>query len=413
MTRETPPNENAIHDEQKLKLQTEAKECPERVARLTQKVEVLFPDEALQPLREQILESFQVPQWGKHHNEGIYMDTHLDLILTNLENIQRGEFPPEIPDNIKKLLQEATTNNRETLERYTFLHDISKKDCLTIKFEDGTALSPTWQEWQDMLPTKLRNNPDPETFAHYAAQQHITAIGYYQPEIIKKNEAGKTEVVKHGKMHGREGAEVLRALGYVGVSPAVLKAIEKHEVAYSFVNASAKTYEQHFDSLSDQERTLALVASYSDTTSALTSSGKPDLSNFMNMLGAKHNYELWQALKNNEEITAQQQSGQLDAEKVKKELDAILQNTVQIPLSIDKLLIKIKKECTPTRYNTIVFAEKLIALVAAGTITEEQKKQMVQLVADGQAKTIGSEFGKALGKNMRPITQVLKESECK
>lgn len=401
----------ADHPALEERVKQEAGTRAERVQRLTQQIETLFPGERLQSLRERITRSFEVPQCGEHHNEGMYMDTHLDLIGNNLENMRAGQFSAEMPEDVRSLLQTVATEHQETLARYAFLHDISKMDCLMIKYEDGKAITPTWEEWQTMLPDDLQKQPDPERFAAFAQAQKIKSIGYYWPEEMAKGVGGKKQVTREGKKHGQEGADLLRKLGDVGVAQAVLTAIEKHEVAFNFANASSETYQRHFGSLTDEERGLALVASYSDTVSSFAASGKPDLSNFLHVLDARHNYTLLQVINADIEIADMQKRGELDGEKVKSVMERIRKIADRVPETVQELIVRIKHECLPTQYDLGLLEQKLSALVAVGTLSEAQKNQMLDMVAAGQVRSISKELGKALGRQMQVVYEALQASE--
>lgn len=97
----------------------EENERPERIKRLGVLIELLFPGEGEQhaALRQKIKTSLDVPQWGAYHNEGMYMDAHLDLILRNLEALKKERFPLEmadIPDEIKQTMIAVANVDQET-----------------------------------------------------------------------------------------------------------------------------------------------------------------------------------------------------------------------------------------------------------------------------------------------------------
>lgn len=391
-----------------VRVKKEASERSVRIERLMQKVEMLFQGEQLAGLRSKIRESLQVPQWGEHHDEGMYMDSHLALILENKERAKTDEFSAQIPEEMRTLLQEVVKKYDEILEKYAFLHDIAKKDCLTIKYEDGTEKAITWEEWQGMLPPALRENPDPVQFAAFARQAKIKQISYYQ----KEEKTGK-EVTRPARKHGSVGAEEARSVEGLNIPPAVITAIENHEVAYQFTFANAKTYEKYFGQMSDEERRLALTGSYLDTVSALKSSGNPDLTNFLALEASKHNFDIHAAAKADAEIARLQSESILDGDKIKKMMDDVYNNRERVQLSAEELIGRIKDECKPTQYDVGVLAEKLALLVTAGTLSELQKTRIVELVSTGRVKSIGNEFGKVLGKNMNVVKGALQESEVR
>lgn len=380
-------------------------ERPERVKRLKQKIENLFVGENLHDLREAMFESLEVPQCGDHHNEGMYMDTHLDFILDNLGAALEGDVSVEISDDVRKIICDVAKSQPEALERYAFLHDISKKDCLTIKIvspENGVVSEQavTWQEWKDRLPQDLRDNPNPSKLAIFLKESGIISVSYFQ----------KGGGDSPSRMHGKIGSDEARRYGDVGVSPAVLTAIEYHEVAFQFTVASCKTYEKYFGGMSEEERGLAITASYLDTSSSLGKNGKPDLKNFKALADSKYNYELFVALSEHDELVALQSNDQFDKNKFKKILSNLYRSQERCAFTVSEMVGKIKKECLPGNYDLKIFGDKLDLLVVAGIINDEQKLKLVELVAAGRANSMGSEMGGKLGENMRLIKEALEES---
>lgn len=118
---------------------------------------------------------------------------------------------------------------------YTFLHDISKADCLLLKYTDGQKKEVTWEEWQSGLPPEAKT--DPRAMKEYCDRQNIESISCYHKDA----------------KHGESGAEKLKPLQEkLAVPPKLLTAIEKHEVAYQFSKVDTKAYEKHLGSLSEE-----------------------------------------------------------------------------------------------------------------------------------------------------------------
>ncbi len=78
-----------------------------RVEKLTAQVETLFPGENNAELRGRIASTFEVPQYGKYHNEGMYTDTHLERILSTLDDMFNGRYPEDTSEATREVLNQA------------------------------------------------------------------------------------------------------------------------------------------------------------------------------------------------------------------------------------------------------------------------------------------------------------------
>ena len=183
--------------------QTQTDTRVNRVERLRAMLLEHFPGEEKRELREQIETSFQVPQIGEHHNEGVFMDSHLDLMVQTIERVKQGGFPEELSQATREVLSRAATRNAKTVHRYVLEHDISKKDCLTIKFGETERIM-TWDEWQVLLSQsesgQKAQTGDEDALRQFSQEQGITSISYYQE--------GEGEHEK--RAHGKVGADYLR-----------------------------------------------------------------------------------------------------------------------------------------------------------------------------------------------------------
>lgn len=233
-------------------------------------------------LAEKIKRSLETPQLGGHHNEGPKMDSHLSLILVTLESIKNGQFHESLEgENIRDLMKSIAVKPNEdnsgqsvinnTLIDYTFFHDIAKPDCLAIKIEgEKKGVEITWEQWKEIektgTPFQFEGKP-------------ITSISYFH-----SSEGA-------GGQHGNKAVEMLKNKG---VSPEIIVAISKHEVAYQFGKINAATYEEHFvkPGFSEDQQKFILVASYIDTMASLGPNGKVDSGNFTNLVKSRDNFLL-------------------------------------------------------------------------------------------------------------------------
>ncbi len=397
MIKEKPSQKPPVPDSEfDARAEQERDSRPERIARLKATVDRLFPGEKNEKIRSKIEASFQVPQWGEYHNEGLFMDTHLDLILNNLEQLRQGEMPASLPEETRVALTATASGNAEVLEKYVFLHDISKMDTLLVKKKgpDGKSVQQkvSWDEWQASVPPDAQG--DPVAMRAWLKQNGIEGISYYHP----------SEQGVEGKQHGQEGADEVRELG-LEIDPAVLVAIENHEVAYQFSKPKAETYRKYFGKMTDGERNMALTASYIDTAASLGKNGEPDLSNFQALVESKRGDELIGAVEGQLPSTEG-----LDPKKVAKLLADLKKAEMPIPEKTpEQLLARFKKECKFTVYNPSVLDESLTEIIKNGQIDDGEKQRILELVRSGQADQIGKQFGP----KMRFISAALKSAEKK
>lgn len=201
------------------------------------------------------------------------MDSHLELILETLEAVEQGVFHALVPHTVRAMLARAVVTHRDALERYVFLHDLDKANCLTLTYRDGREIAVSWAEWQriadrieDQRPT-CSEEPTYDAPDIWQTLGGIEKISYYQ-----QSESGK-------RQHGKIAAE--RLAGVVGVTDDMRHAIATHEVAYLFETASISRYLEHFGNLDEATRDFCLLASYADTMASLRRNGEPDLTNFL------------------------------------------------------------------------------------------------------------------------------------
>jgi len=369
-----------------------------RIERLRAKVAELFPKPEQAKLREEIEASFDVPQVGDFHNEGMLMDTHLDGILGSITAIAEGKFawPADMPESTRKILEETAKRHRAALERYTFLHDLAKKDTLRLSFSEQTADGPkgedvayTLAEWQAMAPEEVRRNPAKllEFMQGEGQQRKIVGISYFHQTGDKTPTGGK---ISEGRKHGESGAEAIRGLGETDVDELTLTAITHHEVAYQFTAPNVDTYEKFFGGLSEDERDLVMVASFVDTMSSLKPDGTADASNFLALAISRSNAEAIKGLA--EKLAA---NDKLEKRKVEKALLAL--KKAGKPIDYPAELARLEKECRPTEYDPAKLDEMLAELTIKGTLTADEAAEVRALILANNEAELGKKFGKKMG----------------
>ena len=381
-------------DSVKLNMETVAQEeslsRPERIQQLSSQVDELFQGEALAPLREDIKErSFNVPQYGGYHCEGILMDTHLEKILKNLDAIKAGDFHEQVPEEIHGKMQDMVQSNKESLKMYAFLHDISKADCLTIKYDDGRREEVSWKEWQSKLPEGI--NGDPTKMMTFFVENNISGFSYFHKNAKKK--------------HGQDGVDKLETYSdALEMQPIILEAIKKHEVAYQFQNIKVKTYRKYFGDLTELEKLWVITASYIDTMASIRDDGNPNLDNFRCMVDSANNYEKIKILER-----ALNQETDLDQKKVNKVLRDLNNQNTRIEESSEELIERIKQECQASRYDKTRLESTLASLVVTNQITEDAKNAILEAI-DEQTGTINEQQMRKVKKTLRQANRIVQEA---
>lgn len=362
----------------------------QRIDRLRAIVEEIFPGEGRRGLRENVERSFSVPQVGEYHKEGMFMDSHLDLITQNIEAVARGEFPTDILPAAREALQRAVRRDPDSVKKYVFLHDIAKADCLTLKV-DGEERAVTWDEWQAMLAGSESGRRaaagDERALRDFCAEQGIIGVSYFQNQGEAK------------RQHGKMGAEELRAIG--DMNETMLAAIEAHEVAYQFQGIKVSTYEKYFDGLSEDARDFAMLASYVDTMASLRTDGNPDLSNFLALAASREKSETLA------ELARRIAGAKLDKQKFERAW-AALRNSDD-PLSsdqIDAAEARLRAECKLAGYDVDKLRSAVEPLLANGTLTEDERDRLLEMAASNPQG-----IGKAFGPKMRHLAPCLKQAQ--
>lgn len=221
-------------------------------------------------LSEKIIRSLDTPQIGKYHNEGFKMFSHLFLILNILRDVKDGIYHESLVDNgFKEMMRELVLKQESIFVDYTFLHDLAKPDCLTLRcdgIKEGVEI--TMEQWEVIerggAPYRFEGNL-------------IHSISYFHASE------------KENGQHGNKGAEMLSG---VPVPSEIIIAIQKHEIAFQFDKISAEKYERHFveSGFSKKQQNFILIASYIDCMASLGIDGKPDMGNFFNLLQSYNNY---------------------------------------------------------------------------------------------------------------------------
>lgn len=374
-----------------------------RVDRLRAIVAELFPGPEAKELREDIDRSFLVPQVGEYHNEGGFMDSHLDLITKAIDQVARGEFPDSVPEFARTAMMAAVSRDKEAVKKYVFLHDIAKADCMTVKRgDDEQAVS--WDEWKTLLskdPDGQRAlKGDEAALARFVKAQGITSVSYMQ-----KGPDGSIQ-------HGDVGAEHLRA-GGVSDDAVMLAAIETHEAAFQFatkeedaageVKARADRYRKIFDGFSEEARDFAMLASYVDTMASIRKNGEPNLTSFRALAISRQKSETLPLLE------ARLAGAALDKQKFQKAWSALVNSPEPLsPDMLDAAEKSLRESCRLASYDIDLLAVSSQSLVDAGHLTATERDQLLD-VASKDPQGIGRAFGRKMGILKPALDEALKK----
>jgi len=411
-----------------------------RVDFLREKMEALFEGERNKELRAEIEQSFLVPQWGEYHNEGTLMDSHLKLIFDNIDAVERGEFAEGLSEQTRAALSRAVEHDREAVEKYVFLHDISKKDTLTLKFDspeaaqaagltdaEGKDVAVTWEQYQALLAQHadgaLALQGDEEAMGRWSKNIGLKAVGYFQPE----------------RKHGDVGSEALQSMG-VDVDTTTLVAIERHEDAFSYQFVDPDRYLRNYHDIDNEGRDMALLASYVDTMGSLGRDGNPQLQNFELLAASKEKLE--QVRRFLEKLGAEPK--QVDAafggyvtnrreernharkplidlfKKLAKEngltaksaqaLEKLMFNKEELRAEdLEDTLAEFKEQYAMPSYDRGALLEGLQEIIDE-RFTAEDAEALADMALDNP-DMIGKNFGRKLGRNMRTLQGILKAAQ--
>ncbi|MFH1314865.1 MAG: hypothetical protein ABIH67_00530 [Candidatus Uhrbacteria bacterium] len=232
-----------------------------RVDKLKKLTVERFEGEQYQDLRAKIEQSFDVPQAGEFHKEGQTMDTHLDLILENVQAIvNQGveAISDDLPESVRDLIVSAVCKNRERVEQYVLIHDLAKADTLGVTVGDQEEKLMTWEEWQA-----------------------------FASDVKDISDLGVTKVSYKG--HAELGVAQAKDLGFD--DPLVLDAVDKHMVSMAMTGISSDIYDRHFAGLNQDEIAFALTANYLDLMGSKRGEFIDPLAEFKNFIASKEKSE--------------------------------------------------------------------------------------------------------------------------
>lgn len=412
-----------------------------RLEHLHQKIDNLFEGEAFRPLREQIMRSLQTPQLGEHHNEGMFMDSHIDLIMQQIDAVDQNDISPNLSETTKKTMRHAVKTNKEHVERYALLHDISKPDCMTLKFANPEAAqqlgfdskeSPiTLEAWIELLQQSELGQAalqgDEEALKRWCEQNGLKSISYYQK----------------GKMHGETGANALRDMD-LGIDPMTVIAIKHHEDAFQFTGTDVQRYMSCYRGVSDAGRDYAMLGSYVDSMASLLKSGTPDLTDFEYLADSREKLDILSEVLVNlgtgqitskevhlafeqflDNLKAKTQhprkpildlverigQGRFDAHKLAVGFEKLFfSSTIVRREEKEQILKDFESEFGLAHYDEFILQSELPSLIEEGGLSAEDIAPLIALLKEDQTSVL-QQFGKKIGKRMQDFKTILAKAK--
>lgn len=283
-----------------------------------------------------IEQSFNVPQLWSYHNEGILMDTHLNKMVEALENVKNWKFLKEIPEDLQLIIHSIVGKNYSEMLKYIFLHDISKKDTLNIKYSSGESEEVTWIEWCDKIPSEIISHP-PKLLEHMKLL-NIGTISYFQKSNWRYWVHWEvwSDFIKNNLSRGEE-KDLLE------------KAIRHHEDSFLFKRVNVKLFEKKFSQYSVEELMWCLSAAYLDIAWSVYEDGSYEPSSYMNWYISAKNYHLIKSAFQKFEETSLE--FKVDKNKMKKIYQEYYSTKSEIIITESELIQDIIIRLQPKKYD--------------------------------------------------------------
>ena len=335
-------------------------------------------------LRADAERSLRVPQYGPYHNEGPFMDSHLELIVQALGAVIIGEFDSRVPLGVRDCMYSAAKANTSHLGMYTMLHDLDKANCLTLVSNSGEKQAVSWEEWKHLLTTtdygNLALNGDGEALVRFCLGLNLKQISYYQ------------DLPEGKRTHGKVTADRLR--GRADIPEIVVMAIETHEVAFQFGSKGGiniPLFEKNFASWTPEQIGFMLLVNYGDQMGSRDSNGQPDISDFVLLAKTFLGYQ------NFNRLTVLLESAEgLDKGKVTKAIDTLRKATDAFQAEdVEAAYRRIITECAIPAYDEFKLRLALAPIAAKHSVLADLMEPVITaLVSAGQ---IPPELGRQLG----------------
>ncbi len=258
------------------RVQEEARTRPERLAKLDEYIKTLFPGKRKGKLRTQIREGFNAPQWGDYHNEGLFLDTHLALILEKIEAIcgddeHSSEALAGVEEKIAVRIRRALQKDPVNARRYALLHDIEKRNTLGFNTLDEKGKRQShempWKKWQK----HLGEHPDPVAVRNSFLAFQMKSVSY--------------------QTHGEKGAGIA---DQYGIDPRIVKGIDFHELGFQ-ENVSTKKIREH-GVVNEEDIDFIVAVNFLDQSASWRKDGKGDTKAMQRIERILHNIGIIQMI---------------------------------------------------------------------------------------------------------------------
>lgn len=247
-------------------------------------------------LKEEMRRSLDTPQFGPYHNEGLRMDSHLGLMMENVDQIHAGTFDfaelglsEEEQPEAEKLVKSAIDANYDDMRSYAYVHDLKKPDCMNWEFEGKRQEFKTMDDWGAIV----KGAKGDEEIQARLKEMGVKKIGYRLDKTLTGDE---------DKEHGEEGEKFVRQLAekdpevkeFIRDKGLILTGVANHEMHFKVFGQakSPKRYKEEIaDKFKPEEIGFIYAACLIDIASSLNEQGKADYKGFRNMVTAKLMYD--------------------------------------------------------------------------------------------------------------------------
>lgn len=369
------------------------------------------------------------------------MDSHIELIMQHIDAVEQNDFSEGLSETTKETMQRAVRTNKAHVERYALLHDISKPDCMTLKFSNpesakqlglDSAESPvSFEMWTQLLQQSELGQSvlqgDESALKRWCEQHGLKSISYYQK----------------GKMHGETGANALHDME-LGIDPMTIIAIKHHEDAFQFTATDVQRYMSCYRGVPEAGRDYALLGSYVDSMASLLKSGVPDLTDFEHLANSREKLDVLseilldlgkghitsedvhsafeQFLDNTESKTQHPRKpildlverigqGRFDARKLAIGFEKLFFNSTSVRREEKEQILKeFESEFGLAHYDESILQSELPSLIGEGGLSSEDIGPLITLLKEDQTSVL-QRFGKKIGKRMQDFKTILAKAK--
>ena len=347
-------------------------------------------------LQHSVLESFLVPQFGPYHCEGPFMESHLEHALDSLKKLSAGFIVSEVPSELYTTMAAAVRAvGIQTIESYVLLHDLNKKDRLSLKLSEESSLKSgsmglvsndrlqlSWDDW-----VALFGGSTGEDLRLFCEKNGILQISYFH-ESPTDNKPSK---------HGAYTAEFLEGRIDIPHLGLICLGIKDHELCKTFEKVNLAKASEIFQGLSDLEVGFIFAANYADLAASHRLGGVIDLSSLFSMWYSYSAYKKYGEL-----VTYLSLVDRLDHHRLEKYLSKIRKSDVAfLDQTVEEAVDQAIQVCQLKTFS----GDQVLSVLTGIDLDQTTLSQVIEDMT-GLGK-ISKETGKVLGAKNKVVRQAL------